>query len=168
MPLEKRAVASLRSISRSTFIEHTTQGSERATMERVPESFNQSRMERCSTIQRSIMDNWQKTNSFFYIVRATDSVEGCTLDELRKQYFAIGISEDTLQEIPFTDLLVIFYMISQECAELEKRKGSKDKEFSVSFQVTTDYSDDDALQILSGITIQTPFDTGETLRIRKV
>ncbi len=132
------------------------------------EVFNQKRIDRCTEIQRSIMDNWQKTNSFFYIVRATDSVEGCTLDELRKKYFAVGISEDNLQEIPFTDLLVIFLMIIQENAELEKRKGKNEKEFKISYHITTEFTDSQAIQVLSDVVIQTPFDACETLSIQNI
>ena len=33
-------------------------------------------MDRCTEIQRLIMTDWQKTNSFNYIVKATDSLNG--------------------------------------------------------------------------------------------
>jgi len=66
------------------------------------EIFNQKRMERCQTIYSEIMENWQKTNFFTYTVKATDSVQGIMLDELRKRYFAVGLG-DNLVEIPFAD-----------------------------------------------------------------
>jgi hypothetical protein len=132
------------------------------------EVFNQKRMDRCAKIQRAIMDNWSKTNSFYYIVRVTESVEGCTIEDLRKKYFAVGISENDLQEIPFTDLLVIFSMIIQENAQLEKRKGKKEKKFKISYQITTEFSDEIAAQLLSDIKIQTPFDDGKYLKITPV
>ena len=129
------------------------------------EIFNQKRMDRCGKIQRSIMVNWQNTNQFFYIVRATESLEGCSFDELRKKYFAVGVSDDDLQELPLIDVLVIFSMIIQECAELEKRKGKDEKDFTIKYKIKTEYSDDETAQILSQMRIETPFDEGNYLRI---
>ena len=110
------------------------------------------------------MDNWHKTNAFTYTVRATDPIEGITFDELRKRYFAIGIGED-LTEIPFIDMLVVFSMIEQEAKAIKNRPDKKAKRGEIKYQVTTDYSDEDAARLLSAIQIETPFDTGKYLRI---
>ena len=64
------------------------------------EIFSQWRMERCAGIQRAILENWQKSTGSPYTVRATESVAGLTLTELRLQYFAVGAA-DHLTEIPF-------------------------------------------------------------------
>ncbi len=63
------------------------------------------------------MDAWRINNSFQYIVRATESVDGLALADLRKHYFAVGIGNH-LTEIPFHDMLVVFSMIEQEVAAL--------------------------------------------------
>ena len=63
------------------------------------EIFNQQRMSKCIEIHRSIMNNWRQTGDFNCTIRATDSVEGITLDGLRKRYFAVGVGDD-LTEIP--------------------------------------------------------------------
>ena len=77
------------------------------------ETFSKARMNRCAEIQHAIMINWRKTNSFSYVVRATESVTGIDLAELRKHYFTVGVG-DYLYDIPFHDMLVVFSMIKQE------------------------------------------------------
>lgn len=128
------------------------------------EIFSQSRVERCMAIQRSIMDNWQKTNQFQYTVRATEKVEGLTLTELRKQYFAVGVG-DKLTEVPFHDMLVVFSMIEQEWAALKNHVGSDATEFTINYAFTTAFHDEEAVRLLSAIQIQTPFDKGKRLRV---
>ena len=133
------------------------------------EIFSESRMDRCSQIQRSIIDSWQRTNSFSYIVRATESLEGMDLDDLRKQYFSVGV-EDQLQDIPFHDMLVVFSMIEQELAALEEYRqqsgGKPEPHFRIEYQISTDFPDEEAVRFLSGIRIETPFDRGKLLRIQ--
>jgi hypothetical protein len=130
-----------------------------------PEIFDQQRMDRCAKIQRAIMKNWQRTNSFTYTVGATDSVNGITLDELRKRYFAVGVGQD-LVEVPLTDVLVIFSMIRQEVAALKKIKGKPPSNFKDRFQISTAFSDEEAVGLLSGIPIETPFDQEKYLRFK--
>ena len=129
------------------------------------EIFNQQRMSKCIEIHRSIMNNWRQTGDFNCTIRATDSVEGITLDELRKRYFAVGVGDD-LTEIPFTDLLVILSMKEQECAALKEHLDSE--LFEISFQVTTDYPDEEAVRLLSGIRIETPYDKGTHLQFSEI
>ena len=78
-------------------------------------------MDRCTEIQRLIMTDWQKTNSFNYIVKATDSLNGADLDELRKRYFAVRVHEDKLVEVPFADLLVISRILVSEWASVDSQ-----------------------------------------------
>lgn len=129
------------------------------------EIFNKQRMNRCLSIQQSIMDNWQKKNSFEYVVKATTSVEGMTLDELRTCYFAVGLNDAALVEIPFTDLLVVFSMIAQQSEALKNRKDKAEKKFTINYKISTAYTDEEAASLLAGIQIHTPFDKGKTLRI---
>lgn len=133
------------------------------------ETFNQVRMDRCTKIQRSIMENWQRTNAFTYIVRATESLDGSELDALRKQYFTVGVNNE-LQDIPFHDMLVVFSMIEQECAALEKHKqetkDSPQTEFTIKYQISTDFPDEEAVRLLSGIRIEMPHDGGKFMRMR--
>jgi len=132
------------------------------------ETFSESRMDRCAKIQRSIMDNWQRTNSFTYVVRATESLGGADLDQLRKQYFSVGVG-DQLQEIPFHDLLVVFSMIEQEFAALEdyrrETNGRAEAQFTINYQISTNFPDEEAVRLLSGIRIEMPFDGGKFLQI---
>ena len=111
-------------------------------------------MNRCLGLQRLIMDNWRKTNSFQYVVRVTEPIDGESLDELRKKYFTVGIPDKT-EDIPFIDLLVVFSLIEQEHAVLKDPQYRNKKNFKVNFQVTTDWPDEQAVRLLSGIRIQT-------------
>ncbi len=128
------------------------------------EVFNQRRMDRCIAIQRSIMDSWRLNNSFQYVVRATESVEGLSLADLRKQYVTVGVGE-RLTEIPFHDMLVVFSLIEQEFTALKNRTKSSATEFTIKFQISTDFTDDEAARLLSQIHIETPHDKGKRLRI---
>lgn len=133
------------------------------------ETFSQDRMDRCAEIQHSIMTNWQKTNSFTYVVRATESVAGIDLAELRKHYFTVGVG-DNLRDIPFHDMLVVFSLIEQQCAAMEKHKNDPNaknkKEFTIKYTISTAFHNKEAVRLLSGIQIETPFDDRKFLRIQ--
>jgi hypothetical protein len=130
------------------------------------ERFSQSRMDRCAKIAVSIIDNWRRTNFFDYTIRATDSVDGISLDELRKRYFGVGVGEN-LVEIPFTDLLVVLSILKKdyEAIQRSKDKIAKASTFKIKVRVKTVFSDDEVLRLFSGVRIQTPFDNGKTLRL---
>jgi hypothetical protein len=53
------------------------------------------------------MSAWQKSSAFQYVARATQPIEGMPVEDLRKQYFLVGIG-DQLSEIPFIDMLVVY------------------------------------------------------------
>jgi hypothetical protein len=130
------------------------------------EVFSQARMNRCMKIYRLIADNWRVKNRFEYVVKATEAVHKLSLNELRTKYFEVGIEGET-QQVPLIDVLVIFSMIEQESIamrELEE-SGKKPSKFSVNLEVTTDWPDDAAVRLLSQLSISTPFDPGEFLRI---
>ncbi len=127
------------------------------------ERFSEKRFQKCMDIRTAIMKNWETTNSLSYIVRATDSVHGISLDELRKRYFAVGVN-DNLTEIPFIDLLVVFSMIEQELEAIREREKSSGPS-KIKYQVSTHWPDEEAVQILSNVVIETPFDEGKNLRI---
>ncbi len=128
------------------------------------ESFNQTRMDRCVRIQQSILQNWQQTTVFEYTVRATESIEGLSLPELRLQYFSVGV-RDELTDLPFTDTLVVFSMISQAIAALKAKMAANEKEGQIRFSITTDFPDDIATRMLSKMKIETPFDNSKFLKI---
>ncbi|MEK6234241.1 MAG: hypothetical protein N2C14_05990 [Planctomycetales bacterium] len=134
------------------------------------EIFSQSRMYRCARITRLIMDAWRTTKSFQYLVEATESLEGLTLDELRKQNFNVRIQDD-LTEIPFTDFLVVFSMIAQEnqARKIAAKELTKHGEntIRVEYQITTDFPDEEVLKMLAEIRIETPLDSGKYLRIQR-
>src|SRR5581483_11270938 len=123
------------------------------------ETFNQKRMDRCLRIATAITENWRKTNSFTYTVRATQAVHGLSLDDLRTHYFAVVVGGD-LTDLPFVDLLVVFSIIEQEAAALRTRTDKTAKNFKLSFQITTDWPDEEAVRLLSRIRIETPHDPG--------
>lgn len=100
------------------------------------------------------MDNWRTTKRFVYVVRVTESVHGESLEELRKRYFTVGIPGKT-EDIPFIDLLVVFSLIEQETIALSDPKYRNQKNFKVNYRVTTDWPDEQAVRLLSGIQIQT-------------
>lgn len=100
------------------------------------------------------MDNWRQTKKFAYIVRVTESIDGESLAELRKKYFTVGIAGRT-EDIPFLDLLVVFSLIEQEYAVLRDPRYQSKKNFKVNYQVITDWPDEQAVRLLSGIQIQT-------------
>ncbi len=127
------------------------------------ERFNEKRFQGCMDIRTAIMKNFETTNSFSYTVRATDSVHGISLDELRKRYFAVGVN-DNLTEIPFIDLLVVFSMIEQELEAIREREKSSGPS-KIKYQVSTQWPDEEAVQILSNVVIETPFDEVNNLRI---
>jgi hypothetical protein len=99
------------------------------------------------------MDNWRKTNSLQYIVRVIDSVDIASLGELRKKYFTVGIPGNT-EDIPFIDLLVVFSLIEQESAAMKDPQYRNKKNFTVNYQVTTDWPDEQAVRLLSGMQVQ--------------
>ena len=130
----------------------------------ISEAFNEVRMRRCTEMARSIMNHWAKSNAFSYVVRATESVEGLTFSDLKKQYFSVGVTEPTV-DLPFLDLLVLFSIIQQQTAAMKARSKKDAKTFQLKVQIKTEFTDEEAATLLSGIQIHTPFDTGKLLRV---
>jgi hypothetical protein len=130
-----------------------------------PEVFNQDRMNRCIAIHQVIMDHWKKADSFEITIRATDSVHGITFSEFRTRYFAVGAPGNT-KEIPFNDMLVVLSYTSK-FIQATKQIDKNAKSGSIQIELSTDFSDDEAVEILSQLEIETPFDTGKKLRFQK-
>ena len=131
------------------------------------EIFNQKRLDRCAKIQSTIMLNWRKTKSLTYTIRASQSVDGISLDELRTHYFTVGVGDD-LTDVPFTDMLVIYSMIEKARDALRNRSNKSEKEFTIRYDITTKYSDEEAIRLLSQIHFETPFDKGKGKRLQFV
>ncbi|MES1213488.1 MAG: hypothetical protein ABUL64_02790 [Singulisphaera sp.] len=133
------------------------------------EIFSKARMDRCATIHRTIMENWRATDSFAYVVRATDSVSGISLNELRTRYFAVGVGE-FVWEVPFHDMLVVFSMIEQECKELkkwhERSASDRPENFTIRYEISTSFPDNEVVRLLRGVRVETPFDAHKFLRIQ--
>ena len=125
--------------------------------------FNQSRMERCAAIHRAILENWQKSSSSPYTVRATEPLAGLSLSEIRLHYFAVGAG-DQLTEIPFHDMLVVFVMIEQTTAAMRKLDKTTNTG-TIQFKIWTVFPDAEALRLLSKIRIETPFDSEPYLQL---
>ena len=130
------------------------------------EVFNQSRMERCAAIHQAILENWQKSSASPYTVRATEPLAGLPLAELRLRYFAVGAA-DTLTEIPFHDMLVVFVMIEQTTAAMRKLDKSTNAG-TIQFKIWTVFPDTEVLRLLAKIRIETPFDPDPYLRVPDV
>lgn len=129
------------------------------------EIFNQSRMERCASIQRAILENWQKSTAASpYTVRATDAISNMSLADLRLQYFAVGAGTD-LVEIPFHDMLVIFVMIEQTTAAM-RQLDKATTAGTIQFKISTVFPDDEAQRLLAKIRIATPFDSEPYFKLR--
>ncbi len=127
------------------------------------EIFNQSRMERCAAIHQAILENWQKTSTAPYTVRATESISGLPLAEIRLHYFAVGAG-DNLTEIPFHDMLVVFVMIERTTAAMRKLDKQANAG-TIEFKIWTVFPDDEVRRLLSKIRIETPFDSEPYLRL---
>jgi putative heme degradation protein len=128
------------------------------------EEFSQARMNRCSRIHQLILENWQRTKVLDYVVRARESIAELSLPELRLQYFSVGVGND-LTDLPFTDLLVVFSMIAQTAALMRAKVARNERQGAFQFSITTEFSDPDALTLLSQMKIETPFDTSSLLKI---
>ena len=129
------------------------------------EIFNQKRMGRCSDIARQIVEKWVPTRIVQYVARATQKLDGMTIDDLRTQYFAVGADADRATEVPFLDMLVIFSLAHQQ---MEAIANSPDKDHvRMEIAVTTDWPDEDAVRLLSRLQIETPFDEGKFLRLEE-
>jgi hypothetical protein len=126
--------------------------------------FTQERMQRCADIAMKILFNWQRTNSLAYTVRATDSVAGISLPELRKRTFSVGVGDD-LTDLPLNDVLAVFSILQKQYAALKQHTNAPPGNFTISVQMSGDWSDEEAAQLLSQLQIETPFDADKHLRI---
>jgi hypothetical protein len=128
------------------------------------EEFSQARMNRCGRIHQLILENWQTTKVLDYVVRAREPIAGLSLAELRLQYFSVGVGND-LTDLPLTDLLVVFSMIAQTAAMMRAKVAKNEREGQFRFSITTEFSDADAVTLLSQMKIETPFDVEKFLKI---
>lgn len=132
---------------------------------KISEQFNQERMNRCSSLAGEIMQEWSRSTVFKYVVRATESLDGLGLSELSGKYFSVGVHEPKV-DLPFLDLLVTFSIIRQQHLALQSRKMKpNEKTFKISSTIKTEFTHDEAAQLLSEIQIETPFDEGKLLRV---
>lgn len=130
----------------------------------MPDDLDSQRMERCAEIASRIIANWEATNSFDYTVRATDSVGGLDLKQLRSRTFAVGVGND-LTELPLDDALVIFSLIERHSIAQRHLASSPAGTYSVKTDLPTQFSDAEVVRLLSQLRIETPFDDGEVLRV---
>ena len=131
------------------------------------EEFSQGRMNRCSRIHQLILENWQRTKVLEYVVRAREPIAGLSVSELRLQYFSVGVGND-LTDLPFTDMLVVFSMIAQTAAIMRARVANNERDGRFRLSINTDFSDAEAVRLLSQMKIETPFDTHEFLKLEPV
>lgn len=109
------------------------------------ESFSQQRMEKCTGVFQQIINHWIETNYFECRIVADEPIEGKTLDELGKMYFAVGVGEK-LTRLPFLDTLIVFKMLADHHSKRTKREGMKQ-----TFTVKTAFTEDEAFALLSDI-----------------
>jgi hypothetical protein len=130
------------------------------------ERLSELRLRRCCEIDSQIMNNWRKTGSLAFTVKATDSIEGISLDELRTRYFAVGVG-NRLTEIPFHDMLIVFSLLAEAVKAVQAMKTPTPPESRIVLRIHGDFPDEEALQLLTGITIETPFDRGQVMTVRR-
>ena len=75
----------------------------------------------------------------------------------------MGLAED-LTEIPFTDMLVVLFMIEKAYAAVQNSTVQTAQPLKIEYQFQTDFPDEEARRLLAGILIETPFDTARGLR----
>ena len=56
-------------------------------------------------------------------------IHGMAFDDLRRQYFSVGVGDD-LSDIPFHDMLLVFSMLEQQLVAFKKFKDKPVGEFS--------------------------------------
>jgi hypothetical protein len=130
------------------------------------EIFSSERMTKCVALQRLILDSSRKSNRFEMIVRATDSVHGVPFHEMRRRHFSVGISGN-MTELPFHDLLVVITLIAKEI-ESQKTVVTSEKTASFRVEFSEDFSDEEAMELLAYVTVETPFDDGRHLQLQRV
>jgi len=131
----------------------------------VNEIFSQQRIERCGRLCHAIMDNWQQSRPFLYVVRATESLHGLSLADLKSRYFSVGVADNgEFTDLPLTDLLVLFSMVEQTVAAIKKVPEGQSSG-SIDYKIRTVFSDEVAIKLLSRIRIETPFDDASHLAI---
>lgn len=134
----------------------------------IVETFNPEIAHRCVTIAMEIFNNWRKTSKLDYIARATAPIHGIQLTDLKSHYFTVGVGEKTT-DVPFVDMLAIFTFIAEQNEALRKKmtepSAKHGKGFKPTIQVTSVFSDDDAVALLSTMRIETPHDPHPVLRV---
>lgn len=127
------------------------------------ENANQQRMEVCAAIASKLLANLEATQQPSYTLRATAPIGGQSLGDLWQHRFLLGLGED-LQEVSLNDVLTVFSLLEQQGAAVRELQNRPAGAYSVSVQVASDFSDAEALRILSQLRIETPFDEGEVVQ----
>jgi hypothetical protein len=124
---------------------------------------DQARMERCATIASKIIANWEATNQFQYTLRATSPVAGLELRELRERKFLLGVGED-LAEVSLADVLTVFALLEQQGLAMQQLQGQPPGTYTGQVQIPPEFSEIEAIRILSQLRIETPHDSGEAVQ----
>lgn len=119
----------------------------------------------CGDIAQKIIFNWQQTGSLSYVLRATDSVHGLQLAELRQRRFLLGLTEQDLVELPVNDVLMVFALVEGQVQALAHFQGNLPPSFRTSVPAGEDLSEEQASRILAQLRIETPHDEGKFLRV---
>lgn len=130
----------------------------------MPENADQERMERCAAIASKILGNFEATKNPDYTLRAMDPIGGLELRELRQRKFQLGAGED-LHQVSLDEVLTVFSILEQQGAAVRQLQSQPAGDYSVSVQVPGEFSDVEALRILSQLRIETPFDSGDAVQL---
>jgi len=123
------------------------------------------RLQRCGDIAQKIIFHWQQTNNLQYVLRATDSIHGLQLADLRQRRFLLGLTEQDLVELPVNDVLLVFSLIEGQVQALAHFQGQLPPSFRTSVPAGEDLTEEQAARILAQLRIETPHDPGRFLRV---
>jgi len=127
------------------------------------EHSDQQRMERCATIASKIIATWEATNQFQYTLRAMDSIAGLELRELRGRKFLVGVGED-LTEASLAEVLTVFALLEQRGLAMQQLQGQPQGTYTAQAHIPPEFSDIEAIRILSQLRIETPHDSGQSVQ----
>jgi hypothetical protein len=114
----------------------------------ITEIFNQQRIDKCSAVYQRIHNTCVERGFFDCRIVADEPVENQAIEELAKNYLAIGVGND-LARLPFMDSLIVLEMLKQYRAYTQGRKPEGD--FSITFKLRTAFTESEVFRLLDDL-----------------